>query len=142
MATLGVNIDSTLTMSKHVKATVKACNLHIRTIKHIHHLLTTEDASSLAVSLIHSKLDYCNSLLFNTSIYNAKSPQQIQSNLARLVLQPSSPTPAETLLQTLHLLPVKHRITHKIACVTHAAVQTKQLTWKNTCDDSVRQEYR
>jgi hypothetical protein len=126
MTTLGVNIDSTLTMSKHVKATVKACNHHIRAIKHIRHLLTTEDASSLAVSLIHSKLDYCNSLLYNTSISNAKSRQRIQSNLARLVLQPSSPTSAETLLQTLHWLPVQHRITYKIACLTHAALKTKQ----------------
>src|ERR1700761_4430409 len=83
ITTLGVDIDSSLTMSTHVKKTVKACNYHIRALKHIRHLLSIQDATSVTVSLIQSKLDYCNSLLYivNTSASNLKSLQRIQNNL-------------------------------------------------------------
>jgi hypothetical protein len=131
ITTLGVDIDSSLTMSIHVKKTVKACNYHIRALKHIRHLLSIQDATSVAVSLIQSKLDYCNSLLYNTSASNLNSLQRIQNNLARLVLQPSTPTSSTTLLHALHWLPVQHRITYKVACLTHAAIQHKQPSYLN-----------
>lgn len=118
-------------MCDQVKATVKACNYHMRSIKHIRHLLSVQDATSLATSLVHSKLDYCNSLLINTSVANITSLQRIQNNLARIVLQPVLPTPPQLLLYTLHWLPVQHRITYKIASLTHAVVHTKQPAYLN-----------
>ena len=124
--TLGTVLDSSLSLSPHVKSTVQACNFHIRAIKHIRHLLTQQDASTLAVSLIQSKLDYCNSLLHNTSVENIHALQRIQNNLARLVIQPSTPTPTSTLLRDLHWLPVQQRITYKIASLTHTAIHNKQ----------------
>ena len=127
--TLGVNIDSSLTMSDHVRETVKACNFHIRAIRHICHLLSEQDTTTIAVSLVQSKLDYCNSLLSNTSAENIRSLQRIQNCLARLVLQPTSPafcTSSKSLLQALHWLPVQHRITFKLACITHSVIHTKQ----------------
>ena len=115
-----------MSLTDHVKSTVKACNFHLRAIKHIRHLLTEQDTSTLAVSLVHTKLDYCNSLLYNTSITNIHALQRIQNNLARIVVQPTTPTPSLTLLRNLHWLPIQHRITYKIASLTHMALQTKQ----------------
>ena len=128
---LGVNIDSSLTLSNQVKAIVKSCNYNIIAIKHIRHLLTFQDASSIATSLVQSKLDYCNSLLSNTSVVNMRSLQRVQNNLARLVLQPSKPTPSVALLRTLHWLPVRHRISYKVACLTHASLRTSQPAYLN-----------
>ena len=113
-------------MSNHVKLTVEACLFHLRSMKHIRHLITEEDASLLAVSLIQSKLDYCNSILYSTTQANIHSLQRIQNNLARLVIQPSLNTPSSSLLRQLHWLPVQHRIKYKIACLTHTALHAKQ----------------
>ena len=118
-------------MSNQVKSIVKSCNFHLRAIKHIRHLLTEQDASSLAVALVHSKLDYCNSILYNTSATDIHSLQRVQNNLARLVIQPVTLTPSSTLLRTLHWLPVQHRITYKIAALTHSTLQTKQPSYLN-----------
>lgn len=129
--TLGVTLDSSLTMSNHVKATVKICNFHIRAIRHVRHLLSVQDVTTIATSLVHSKLDYCNSVLSNTSVANVTSLQRVQNNLARLVLQPTSSTPALELLHDLHWLPVRYRISYKIASLTHSAIHTKQPTYIN-----------
>ena len=98
----------------------------MRALKHIRHLLTEQDASAIAVSLVQSKLDYCNSLLYNTSTANLHSLQRIQNNLARIVTQQKWTTNSSTLLRKLHWLPVKHRIRYKIACLTHTAIHFNQ----------------
>jgi len=126
ITTLGVILDSSLTLSQHTQYLVKSCNFHIRALKHIRHILTTEDALTLAVSLAQSKFDYCNSLLYNTSIANQQSLQRIQNSLARIVIQPQTPTPSITLLRKLHWLPINSRVKYKIASLAHTAIHLKQ----------------
>src|SRR6218665_1609323 len=60
---LGVIFDSTLSMNKQVNAVVKACNFHIRALRHMRSCLTPEAARTISIGLVTSKLDYCNSLL-------------------------------------------------------------------------------
>ena len=60
---LGVTPDATLSFDKHVSNVVRACNFHIRALRHIRPLLTLEAAKTVAVSIDGSRLDYCNSLL-------------------------------------------------------------------------------
>ena len=126
ITTLGVTADSSLTLSHHTQYLVKSCNFHIRALRHIRHLLTLQDTTALAVSLVQSKLDYCNSLFYNTSRSNLHSLQRIQNTLVRIVLQPKIPTPSSTLLRTLHWLPVHYRVKHKIASLTHTAIHCNQ----------------
>ena len=123
---LGIVLDSKLSFSHHIKSVVKSCNYHIRAIKHIRHLLTTQDAQTLAQSIVQSRLDYCNSILHGTTLTNLASLQRVQNNLARLVLQPNYPASSTSLLAQLHWLPVKQRITYKIANLTHNIIHTKQ----------------
>ena len=61
---LGVILDQRLTFNEHATAVVKSCNYHARAIRHVRHLLTESVAQTLACSLINSRLDYCNSLLY------------------------------------------------------------------------------
>ena len=51
----GVTLDAALSFDQHVSAVVKSCFFHVRSL--------SKAAKSIAVSLILSKLDYCNSLL-------------------------------------------------------------------------------
>jgi len=58
---------ATLSFDKHVSNVVRACNFHIRALRHIRPLLTLEAAKTVAVSIVGSRLDYCNSLLYGTT---------------------------------------------------------------------------
>ena len=62
---LGVIIDNTLSFDQHISSTAKQCNIHIKAIKHICKCLTFQTAHKLALALIISRLDYCNSLLYS-----------------------------------------------------------------------------
>ena len=66
-------------------------------------------------------LDYCNTLLYGTSAKNLTWLQRIQNSLAQLVTNSSFSSSSTSVLHSLHWLPVKYRITHKIACLTFKA---------------------
>ena len=61
--TLGVTLVAELSMEQHVSAVVRSCFFHIRSLSKVRPYITYKAASSIAVCLILSKLDYCNSLL-------------------------------------------------------------------------------
>lgn len=129
--TLGVNLDSPLTFNSQINSTVKSCNFHMRAIRHIRHILTQQDTHILATSVVQSKLDYCNSLLVNSTNTNINALQKVQNNLARLVLQPKKHTSTQTLFKQLHWLPISQRITYKTALLTHNAIHMKQPPYLN-----------
>ena len=59
---LGVIFDSTLSMSNHISALFKSCFQSIRDLRRIRNTLDHSTSQTVAVSLIHSKLDYRNSV--------------------------------------------------------------------------------
>jgi hypothetical protein len=62
---LGVIFDSSLTISYHTSTVYKSCFLFIRDIRRIRSTLDSIMAETIATSLIHSKVDYSNSLFLN-----------------------------------------------------------------------------
>ena len=60
---LGVLFDSSLNFRKHISQTCRACFYHIRDLRRIRKSLSLDLAKQIAVALVSSKLDYCNSLL-------------------------------------------------------------------------------
>src|SRR6218665_1057830 len=123
---LGVILDSTLSMDKQVNAVVKACNFHIRALRHVRSCLTPEAAQTISIGLVTSKLDYCNSLLYGTSKANLNKLQRVQNDLARVVLWAPWRCHAAPLLQELHWLPIRSRIKYKVALMTYKARQSKE----------------
>ena len=103
-----------------------ACIFHIRALRHIWASLTTEASQTIAAAIVGSRLDFCNSLLAGTSVSNLTRLQRVQNTLARVVAQKPRFCHITTVLSDLHWLPVRHRITFKIATVTFMVLQSQQ----------------
>ena len=74
-------------MEQHVSAVVRSCFFHIRSLSKVRPYITYQAASSIAVCLILSKLDYCNSLLSGLPQKQIKRLQAVQNAAARTVMK-------------------------------------------------------
>ena len=101
----------------HIKYLCRILFCQLRRTGKIRSFLSTDAANKLAVSLILSRLDYCNSLLAGLPDNKLNKLQRIQNHAARLVLRKSRHASATALLRKLHWLPVKARIQYTIACL-------------------------
>ena len=81
--------------------------------------LTTEACKTIATAIVGSRLDYCNSLLVGTSTSNLARLQLVQNTLARVVTQKSRFSHISPVLSDLHWLPIRHRISFKLATSYH-----------------------
>ena len=82
---LGIIFDSNLSFSDHISYISKSCFSHIRDLRRIRNTLDHKTACTIATSLIHSKLDYCNSLYLNISNQQLNRLQLILNSAARAV---------------------------------------------------------
>jgi len=127
LKTLGVTLDSTLSFGPHIDNVVRACNFHLRGFRQIRRSLPQHVANTIACSIVSTRLDYCNSLLYNISSTSLHKLQRVQNNLARVVSGVNRfQRPSEILLHDLHWLPVEQRIVFKLATLTYRAVQQHQ----------------
>ena len=115
-----------MSFDKQVSETCKACYFHIRALRHIRASLTTEASKTTAPAIVGSRLDFCNSLLAGTSVSNLARLQRVQNTLARVVAQKPRFCHITPFLSDLHWLPVRHRISFKIATVTYRVLQFQQ----------------
>ena len=83
--TLGVTLDAALSSDQHVSAVVRSCFFRVRSLSKVRSYLTRKAENSIAVSLILSKLDYCNSLLAGLPQTRIKRLQAAQNAAARNV---------------------------------------------------------
>ena len=127
---LGVTLDNSLSLNKHVASVSKSCFFHQRALRHIRHTLTDDAAKTIASSLVGSRLDYTNAVLVGTSSKNINRMQHIQNTLVQIVMNvPHDQTrnvSTKHLLSTLHWLPVRCRIDFKIAVFTYKLLSTGQ----------------
>ena len=127
---LGVTFDSQLSFKQHAISVIKSCNHLIWAIRHIRPFLSVDTTSALARSMVLSRLDYCNSLLYGTSASLIHSLQRTQTNLAKLVLLNPSLNSSECLRQ-LHWLPIHLRIIFKISLITYRTLATSNPPYLN-----------
>jgi len=62
---LGIIFDKNLSFAQHISSISKSCFQNIRDIRRIRNTIDQTTACTIATSLIHYKIDYCNSLLLN-----------------------------------------------------------------------------
>ena len=82
---LGIIFDSNLSFSDHISCISKSCFAHIRDLRRIRNTLDHTTSCTIATSLIHSKLDYCNSLYLKISNQQLNRLQLILNSAARAV---------------------------------------------------------
>ena len=121
---LGVYIDNSLTFEDQVNAIVKGCNINLRNLYMIGSKLSFDLKKQLIHSLIHSKLDYCNGLLFGLPQSIIQKLQHVQNAAVKFLFgyHSKSWVHATTLLEKAHFLPVHHRIFYKIALMTYKCI--------------------
>lgn len=119
---LGVHIDSQLTMSDHVAALRRSCFFQLRQLRAVRPSLTTDTAKTLVHAFVSSRLDYCNSLLGGVSKGLVAKLQSIQNAAARLVTGTRKFEHITPVLRSLHWLPVRHRITFKLAMLVYKSL--------------------
>jgi hypothetical protein len=124
---LGVIFDSNLDFMKHISTICRSSFFQIRQLRQIRSSLDKNSAIILANSLVHSKIDYCNSLLFDLPHASILRLQRVQNSLARVVCNASKrQAHSIDLLKTLHWLPISERIKFKIAVLTFKVLQHGQ----------------
>src|SRR6218665_1426970 len=91
-------------------------------------MLDFKTASTIATSIVHSKLDYCNSLFLNLDSTQIQRIQLIQNSLARVVTR----TPRHHItpvLKSLHWLKIPECIHFKVLSLTYNSLQSSQPTF-------------
>src|SRR5664279_1624890 len=126
---LGVIFDSTLSMSNHISAISKSCFCHIRDLRRIRSTLDLTTAKTIATSLIHSRLDYCNSLFLNLPSTELNRLQLVLHATARAITKTSKFLHITPILKSLHWLKINQRIHYKILSLTYKTLQSNQPTY-------------
>jgi hypothetical protein len=115
---LGLFIDSKLSMTAHISSVVRACSMQLRAFGQLRPHLNKETANAVAVSLVLSRLDYCNSCLWGIPKKQIERLQKVQNNAARIVSLVERSAHITPILQDLHWLPVQKRIEYKLLSLT------------------------
>src|SRR5438132_506807 len=124
---LGAIFDPNLDFCKHISSICRSSFFQIRQLRQIRSLLDKNSAVILANSLVHSKIDYCNSLLFDLPDASIMRLQRVQNSLARVVCNSTKrQSHPIDLLKSLHWLPISVRIKYKIAVLTFKVLQYGQ----------------
>ena len=126
-------------MEPHAKTLSSSYFCHIRSLKQIRSSLDDSMAGSVASSLVSSRLDHVNSILYGTSLKSINRLQRIQYSLARVVTyRHSRALPSSTALLTqLYWLPVEWRIRFKLATMTFKALHTGRPPYLTGVTDQV-----
>ena len=112
---LGVLFDEKLTMNDHVNYMSKCIHFELRKIGQLCTILDPNSIKTLVCAFVFSRLDYCNALLAGLPDNIINKLQRTQNQAARIVLKRKYRDHVTPMFIELHWLPVRARITYKIA---------------------------
>src|SRR5258706_112764 len=116
-------------MSDHISYISKSCFSLVRDLRRIRYTLDLNTAKLIAKSLVHSRLDYCNSLFLNLPSSELNRLQLIL-NMAVRRSRAIAKTPKihhiTPILKSLHWLKINERIHYKILSITYKTLQSQQ----------------
>ena len=70
---------------RHLDELISACNYHTWSLRHIRRLIDRETVNTLACSIVATRLDYCNAVLYGVTDKNIRRLQRVQNSSARVV---------------------------------------------------------
>ena len=115
---LGVTLDSALSMKQQINTVCRACYFHIRQISRIRMFLSQESVDKLVSCFVLCRLDYCNSLLEDPPTESIKKLQNCAARLVLGIRKREHITPA---LKNLHWLPISQRIHYKLSLLCYTS---------------------
>ena len=118
---LGFIFVEHLTFSDQISPISKACYYHIKQLRCIRPYLDFNTARTTATTIVHSKLDYCNSLYYNLPKSHITRLQQIQNSIACAVKAPAC-CHITPILHSLHWLKITERIEYKLLSLTYKVI--------------------
>ena len=113
--------DNQANMDKQVSNICRSAHFHLRNIGMIRPLLTDTATAQIVHSLVTSRLDYCNSLLYGLPENKFNRLQRIQNIACRIVCKIPREVNVLPKLEQLHWLPVRQRVTFKILLLAYKA---------------------
>ena len=119
MKNLGFTLDCHLTMNAHVTNIAHTCYFELRRLASICIFLTSTAIATLVSVFVLSRIEYCNSLLLDSTHDVTSNLQRIQNYAARVIFRLPMSSSITIHLKSLHWLPVKVRSTYKIACLCY-----------------------
>ena len=106
-------------MQDHISNTVRGCFYHLRSLGKLRPFLSARSANAIAVSMVLSRLDCCNSCLWEVPSQQLKRLQLVQNTAARIFTRTRNREHITPVLHELHWLPVRKRIDHKIMSLAY-----------------------
>ena len=82
---LAVTLDEERTFDYHISGIVRVCNYYLRALRHIRPFVDLDTANTITCSLICTRLDHCNAILYWVTKQNIGRFQRVQSSLALVV---------------------------------------------------------
>jgi len=105
-----VTLDQNLTLNNHVSSLSRSIHFYTRVLHHIRRALTEPMAATLGASLVPSRLDCVNSIMYEMSASNMHKLQSVQNSLIRVVLPSLRHLSPSEWLSYLHWLPASYWI--------------------------------
>ena len=121
---LGIIFDRVLLLRQHVSYTSKMCRFYLRNISRIRKYIPQDISVVLIKSLVMSRLDYSNGLLYELHKCTVSGLQAVQNSAAHIVTQERlrHHDSMSYALMELHWLPVDKRIEYKLLLYTYNAL--------------------
>ncbi len=119
---LGVILDSNLSFKNHIPHFTKTAFFHLRNIAKLRNMLTVSDAEKLVHAFMTSRQDYCNALLGGCPASSINKLQIVQHAAARVLTRSRKYDHITPILQSLHWLPIKFRVSFKILLLAYKAL--------------------
>ena len=119
---LGAYFDRTLCMEKQCNAVTRSCYFNIRNIGRIRPYISEDACKTLVNSLVTSRLDYSNALLYGVNKQLTNKLQRAQNAAARLITRTRKSDHITPVLMCLHWLPVEFRSQYKLLLYVYKAL--------------------
>ena len=122
---LGIQFDALLNLERHINKTTSTAYFHLKNITKIRKYLDIDSTKSLVQSVVISRIDYCNSLLYRVPQRVTNKLQRVQNHAARVICKKKKRDHITPVLKELHWLPVRSRINFKILLLTYKCLAGK-----------------
>ena len=122
-------LDQELKLKQPITNKCRLAMTNTQRIWNLRPILTKQATETLAIGIVMSHLDYCNTLFIELLEYDISKLQQIQNICARLFLHKEQHYSTMEWLKTLHWLLICQRIKHRLLTIIHKCLKGKDLAF-------------